>query len=448
MKIAWFTPFCESSAIGRYSAVILDELTETHEVVVFATGLGRRAGGHRPALQTKRIDGRGGSAVLRLALAKFDVVVYNIGNFGPFHADIFRTQVEHPGVVILHDFATWGLFASCYLDKRPKPAGWLAELEYSHGREAREWGVRFLAGRASLSGTQERSVGLNLARSCVRGALGVVVHGEWVRESLAALAAAPVARIDFPAFLDPRGSAPVGVSPSDKVRLLTFGHVNTNKAFDVVIDAIAASKTLRERVEYTIAGSMAHAPYVKELHEQVRRSGLEGVVRFIDRPDDAALQRLVAEADVLVNLRYPHLGECSGSLQEALFHGKPSVVWAHGYYDEFPDDIVCKVRSLPELIASLERLVASPEERRARGRRAAAHATHRFDTGRYCRELVAFLETCVRGRPACQLIDRLSERLSEFYGDQAPEEIVGRLAEEVALMSRPRPASLPDAKAA
>ncbi len=447
MRIAWFTPFCESSAIGRYSAVILDELTSEHDITVFATGLGDGAASHRPALPTVPIDGRGGSCALRESLAAFDVAVYNLGNYGPFHGDIQRTLAEHPGVAILHDFSTWGLFWEDSIVARKDPAGWLAQIEYSHGPEAREWGRCVLSLDACFVGSQDAALRYNLARSCVRGALGVVVHGEWVRQAIAPLVPAPVVRIEFPAFLAPPG--PVAApATSDKVRLLTIGMVNPNKAVDLVIEALAHSPFLRDHAEYTIAGSMGHTHYVGELRTLVRRYGLDGVVHFVDRPDDALLHRLVCEADVLVNLRYPHLGECSGSLQEALFHGRPAVVWGHGYYAEFPQDAVVRVGSLAQLAAALERLAASPGERRARGARALEHARGRFCTRRYCRELLPLLEGCCRAAPACRLADRLARRLADCRPDKAPVSLAAKLAHEIDLLSGHRPELLPRKNAA
>ena len=447
MKIAWFTPFCTGSAIGRYSAAILDELTPDHEVVVFATGLDGGAASHRPHLPTERIDARTDFAALGRSLAAFDIVVYNLGNYAMFHGDILRAQRERPGVAILHDFATYGLFSTWRHEERADRAGWLTELEYAHGVEAREWGKRVLMGQALPTGTQEGALRYNMARSCVRGAVGVVVHGEWARQALANLIPAPVVAIDFPAFLTPRGSRPL--SPrGDKVRFLTFGAANPNKAADLVAEAISGSELLRGRAEYTIAGGMNDSSYVAELRRVIRQCDLGDIVRLVAGPDDATLHRLIGEADVLVNLRYPHLGECSASLQEALFHGKPTIVWAHGYYDEFPADVVCKVESLPQLVGTMERLVASPEERRDRAERSTLYAFERFCTKKYCSRLVAFLEDCCHARPGCLLADRLAARLSEFYDGVAPAEIVARLANEVHLMSRSPSVPLPFGKVA
>ena len=52
---------------------------------------------------------------------------------------------------------------------------------------------------------------------------------------------------------------------------------------------------------------------------------------------------LMAACDVLVNLRYPTMGETSGSVIRALSLGKPMLVSDVGWFGELPDDVVLKI---------------------------------------------------------------------------------------------------------
>jgi glycosyltransferase involved in cell wall biosynthesis len=52
---------------------------------------------------------------------------------------------------------------------------------------------------------------------------------------------------------------------------------------------------------------------------------------------------LMAACDVLVNLRYPTMGETSGSVIRALALGRPLLVSDVGWFGELPDDAVLKV---------------------------------------------------------------------------------------------------------
>jgi glycosyltransferase involved in cell wall biosynthesis len=415
MKIAWFTPFSRKSAIGKYSAIILDELKRAHQVRVFAADREDAAGWWRPGMDVEPVAGRGGSSQLVRRLADYDVAVYNLGNFVPFHRDVYATQLVHPGIVILHDLVMHDFFANLYLARGCDHHEFVDHLAFSHGKAGKALGRGIVAHRRDPVGGDRESLRYPLARSAIHGALGVVVHGEFVRRQLAAFASVSVIKIDFP-------TPPIGASPEklpakadlSHVHLLTFGLVNPNKQSDLVIDAIGKSELLRERVIFTLVGECHSEDYRKKLRGLIETHHLEGIVRMVGHKSDAELEALIHEADVIINLRNPHFGECSWSLLEALFAGKPTVVWAHGYYDEFPSDVVKKVSSGKGLRQVLEELAANAEGRARLGERARAHALGRFSTVGYCDRFVRFVEGCRSNRPLLELLDVVSEDLRDL----------------------------------
>ena len=93
--------------------------------------------------------------------------------------------------------------------------------------------------------------------------------------------------------------------------------------------------------------------------------------------DDADFLGWLAAADVVVDLRFPHRGEVSGSLARAMQAGKPTVVSATGTYLDIPDDCVLRVAAGPadpsELALRLRTLLEDDELRERMGAAAAAH---------------------------------------------------------------------------
>jgi hypothetical protein len=81
----------------------------------------------------------------------------------------------------------------------------------------------------------------------------------------------------------------------------------------------------------------------------------------------------------LVNLRYPHRGETSGSLVRALHAGLPTIVSGVGTYLEIPDDVVVRIAPGPpdpvELAAAIDRLAGDAASRREMGARAQRYAS-------------------------------------------------------------------------
>ena len=78
---------------------------------------------------------------------------------------------------------------------------------------------------------------------------------------------------------------------------------------------------------------------------------------------------LMAACDVLVNLRYPTMGETSGSVIRALSLGRPLVVSDVGWFSELPDDVVLKVPVDEYEVATLEAAIGLAADRRRGARR-------------------------------------------------------------------------------
>ena len=432
MRIAWFTPFNSQSAIGHYSEAAVRELVTTDEVVVYASDA-PRAAQVGPARVVALADGRF-DAVLR-ELRGFDAAVYNMGNHLPYHKKIYEVLLNHPGVVVLHDLVLRDFFFGYFLGVKRAPLVLARQMAYGEGPEGEAMARAFLAGSHAETANDPRRLRFPMFQSALHRCEGVIVHSEYSRARVAAAVAAPVAKLDFPRF----GPAAVRPAPvprparPGRVRLLTFGYLNPNKLIHAVIASIAASDYLRAHVEYLILGHPDES-YVRSLKETVARLGLGDAVRLTGWLSDDDLWRELARADVVVNLRNPHFGESSASLLDALFAEAPTVVWNHGYYAEFPDDVVCKVSSEAELTEALERLCGDRGLRERMGRNARRHALARFDTAAYCRRLRDFLGDVRSVRPVLNLTDLLSDRLLEF-GPLPPDGLPERLAAEIATLT-------------
>src|SRR5207302_455987 len=94
---------------------------------------------------------------------------------------------------------------------------------------------------------------------------------------------------------------------------------------------------------------------------------------------------------------------------------KPTVVWDHGYYAEFPEGVVCKVASWKRFTQVLEELCRSPERRRQVGCRAREYALRTFDTAKYCREFLAFVEQVLGQRPVLRVAGLVRRSSAENF---------------------------------
>jgi glycosyltransferase involved in cell wall biosynthesis len=432
MRIAWFTPFNRKSAIGHYSALVCAELRRAHEPVVFASDLTDLAEAWSAKVPVVCLRYMNADRLLR-ELGGFPLVVYNMGNHGPYHRLVYEFLQRRPGIVVLHDLVLRDFFINYFLhQERSNKPGLLQLMEYCHGKPGRAWLEETLARPGAC--TDPRVLEFHMAKAVEHGAHGVVVHSEFARQQIAALAGAPVARIDFPAPPHARpaaaGRRPAQEGGTARVAVLTFGTVGPNKLIDAVIEAIGQSRFLRDQVTYQVLGA-PDLDYLKQLEALIARLDLGGVVHLLGPQPDERLHAELAAADVVVNLRHPHLGESSWSLLEALVAGKPTVVWNHGYYAEFPEDVVCKVASRAELLAMLENLCRDAGLRRRYGEQARDYAVRTFNTTRYTERFLAFAESVMGNRIILDLADNLADLVHEVALGAPAQVLLDRVAREL-----------------
>lgn len=419
MKLAWFTPLARRSAIGQQSINVIRSLAKHAEVVIYGSAISTRA----DALDTEqevRLIQHVPTAELLEQLAEFDCVVYALGDNLEFHRQIYEVARRYPGVVILHDLVMHHFFAGYFLESGKDTEAYVRELGFAHGKDGERFGRSVASGEAGNVWDTPAMLDYPMALSAVHGALGVVVHSRFAHTWLEGKAASPILRLDFPEPSYLRRFATSTLTDSkrgakDGVRLVTFGLVNPNKMVAEIIETIGRNPALRTSVVYDVVGTTSHDPgYERRLKSAIREFSLEDQVRLHGYQPDDRLFDLVNQADVVINLRNPHFGESSASLVDALYLGKPTIVWNHGYYAEFPDQVVVRVSSIHEAERQLQRLVADSRLRVHYAHDAQSYATATFNTDRYVEQFLQFARLCRYNKPVLSLIDSVSIGLDEL----------------------------------
>ena len=149
------------------------------------------------------------------------------------------------------------------------------------------------------------------------------------------------------------------------------GDLNQAKRIDAIL---AAAQTLDPSVHVVLVGRRIEGYDIDRVVQEAR---LEGRVTLATDVSDDDFRAWLAAADVVVDLRFPHRGEVSGSLMRAMQAGKPAVVSATGTYLDAPDDAVLRVAPGPpdpsELVARLRTLLEDDALRSRMGRASRAH---------------------------------------------------------------------------
>jgi glycosyltransferase involved in cell wall biosynthesis len=119
-----------------------------------------------------------------------------------------------------------------------------------------------------------------------------------------------------------------------------FGFLNMNKRIPQLLEAFAALRRGRPGARLLLVGASGER---FDVERRLERLGLTEGVERLDYVPEQRMWSLMAACDVLVNLRYPTMGETSGSVIRALSLGKPVLVSDVGWFGELPDDAVLKV---------------------------------------------------------------------------------------------------------
>jgi glycosyltransferase involved in cell wall biosynthesis len=415
MKIAWFTPFSKESRIGRYSVEVVAPLGVDHEVDIWYPDDGEA---RKTELRTIRFADA--DAVATDALDGYDLLVYNLGNYLPFHREIYRLSRRRPGLVILHDYVMQDFFRQYFIEYRQEPQAYLRAIERCYGPAAREAG---------------EEAQFPLFEEAIRGAYGVVTHSEFLRARVAEVFAGPVAKLHLPCKrivgLRTLTRAELGV-PEESVLLVTVGHVNPNKRVHAVIKALSG---MARPLVYAVLGPVEES-YQARLRDLARQGGLERVVRLAGYVSDQVLESYLAHADVCVNLRHPTTEGASASALEEMMHGKPLLVSDTGFFAELPDDCVWKIdpQHEPEQLGpALAQLIDDPELRRRMGHRAAEFTEQHCRPELYAQGLLQFALEVKDAVPLLHLADHLAGEFNNL-GVRRDMPVVGVVAREAAAL--------------
>lgn len=385
MRVAYYSPLPPSrSGIADYSAHLLPALERRLEVEVARPGRHPRA----------------------------DVRLYHVGNDPDAHGWIVDALRQRPGVVVLHEHVLHHLIAGITIG-RADGKGYLAAMERELGVVGRLLGLGVLDNLLPLL-WETRPQDYPLVGTILDLATGVIAHSRTVLDAVAAHGyARDTWHIPHPAW----PHAPVEPAPVTGDPLIgCFGNLNMNKRIPELLDAFARLRAARPGARLLLVGASAER---FDLERRLERLGLAGdpsIVREEYVPEER-LWSLIAACDICVNLRFPTMGETSGSVLRVLSLGKPVVVSDVGWFSELPDEVALKVpvdeHETRTLTAALD-LLALPAARERMSRAALAYVRREHDLDR-CADLyaAALEEAAGRGAVADSVLEEVARAAAE-----------------------------------
>jgi glycosyltransferase involved in cell wall biosynthesis len=368
VKVGYYSPLPpERSGIADYSALLLPALERRVEVAI-----ARRR--RRP----KRVD----------------VSLYHVGNDPEAHGWIVDALRREPGPVVLHDFVLHHLVAGltvargdndAYLDAMYRDSGTLGRL-LAHG----------VVDGLVPPLWETRAERFPLTREVIGYASGLLVHSRYVEKRCRQLGfSAPIWVVPMPAWPKLAELPAAGLPAGRRPVIGCFGYLTTTKRIPQLVEAFVRLRREFPQALLVLAGRPTPGFALDPL---LAKHGLrrdEDVLQ-LDYVDEPRLWALMAESDICVNLRWPTMGETSGTAVRALVLGRPLVVSDIGWFSELPDDAVAKVAVGPseveELTQVLSRLSGDAHVRESLGASGEAYVRREHDLDRVAEAYAAALE--------------------------------------------------------
>jgi glycosyltransferase involved in cell wall biosynthesis/SAM-dependent methyltransferase len=336
------------------------------------------------------------SAVQPFDSARFDIAVYQVGNNG-YHDFVYETALRHPGVVVMHESNLHHLIADLTI-RRDNWDAYVNECAYNGGDAARAYAERVR--RLEVGPDYE---GLPMTRRVLESARGVIVHSHFMEAEIRAAGFnGPIAVIPHGAWIPEadRNAWRYKLGLDEVTPLIgIFGYL---KPYKRIAESLRAFRRLVRLVPYArmILVGEPHPEF--PIQQMIRTMGLSAHVRILGFAPIEDFVGYLGACDIVLNLRYPTVGESSGTLLRSLGLGKAVMVSEIGSFAEFPEEVCLKVpvgAGEEDLIFEcLNLLVSRPDVAQALGARARDYVAQKCNWATVARQYADFLEAVATGK--------------------------------------------------
>jgi glycosyltransferase involved in cell wall biosynthesis len=334
-RVHWVSPLPPAETdIGHYTARILPELAAATDLTLWtdADHWDRALAAHCPVRQLdpdgvlpRDLTGRGTD----------DVVFIHIGNSWVYHSGFLRLAQRLPSIIVLHDLAIQELCNEAILNDRFDRDVYRAGMTRWYGQQGRDLADKLLDGKMGALDVAMTAPGFELT---LGRATGVLSHTPAAFDAATARDFVPVYQLDLP--FRPSATAPTAErAQAGPLRFAQFGYIGPNRRLDAVLDALSA---VRHDIDFQfdIMGNVWDPSYIRDRIEELDLTDRVKIHGFVSEPQ---LDECLRQAHLIFNLRYPTMGEASGSQLRIWNASAASVVSDLGWYGSLPDETVFKI---------------------------------------------------------------------------------------------------------
>ncbi len=296
----------------------------------------------------------------------FDVKIYHIGN-NTVHVSIYELAWEIPGIVVIHDYNIHPFFHYLCVNNENWEKIYKEALCW-YGKQGQSAWQKY-----QQTGEKPNVFDFALTEALAARSKAVIVHNRWTAKQFNAAGLKNIFPSHHGAYIRPSVSTEryiqicnnLGLN-KDSFYIGVFGFINLHKRIEPIIASIS---------ELVLEGYPIILLIVGEINDT--RINMENLTKkhklsqknFIHTSyvDSEKFDEYMSICDIVINLRYPTLGESSGSLFRAFTFGIPSIVSNVNQFSELPDSIAWKVdvenNEVEQLTTYIKYLCQNPQVR-------------------------------------------------------------------------------------
>lgn len=377
-----------------------------------------------PGVEVRRFDPH---ALPAATLNRADVTFFNLGNNAGFHTGIHRAARRIPGVMILHDVRLQHFFAAYSEREGADRDYYLDLLDRTHGSRARGLGEAYIAGRGFLEDLVDCAP---MTLAALDGTIGAVLHNQGEQAALQPQTQVPLYYVPLSY---PFGPAPerIAAAPGAPTRLVMFGFIGKNRRLLPVLEALAGMSD-RGQYRLDIYGMMEHEQE-QEVDAAIAAAGLGDIATRHGFVPEAVLSTALARADLALNLRWPSMGEASGSQLRIWSARLPALVTRVGWYAQLPQDTAFMIdpdNEAAEIVHHLRALRQFPDRYAEAGRRG-RHVLEMHHSPEHYAEALVAIASEYRGQHARRMGGDLAGHCAALLLELGPAELARPLGDEI-----------------
>lgn len=316
------------SGIADYSIELLNELQNYYTITLIAREDGPNLSGLKTKFDVRHLEWFEEHGDM------FDRILYHFGNSG-YHSPMFELLKKYPGTVMLHDFYLSG--ALNWMEQTKEDEFALRKGLYrSHGYKA-------LIDDAQ-KGRDFTRLAYPANYEVLSHAKGVLVHShysmnlaqQWYGISQKQLVHVPFLK-EIRSDNRTQAREKLGYQEGDFI-VCSFGMIHPTKLNIETLQAwLQLDFAFESHCHLVFVGAINNGEYGAQLEKLIAESGLASRIKSTGFVDEALYQTYLEAADIAVQLRTQSRGETSAAVFDALAHGIPLIVNAHGTMSELSE---------------------------------------------------------------------------------------------------------------